>query len=314
MDLKGILGDLLTLEVNTIIKDGMTANKMPPLPFALLDIASDYGAALAERRVNVSLYFAPSRQECWKMLEGTPHDARAREVFAKMHPGKKPDGAGLLDYVNDLWPVLDVRPVPRLLSQATTFSMEKVDNGWETFERLRIAANHACEHFPDGHDRVVLMRIVGSCSRLKYILQGLTQRPPTSLANPKRSWFSRTDSDGETIEYATLADLVPKTRNQLLSAGLRHKRIPRLLNSDDLSLVRKAWEVGTECVLMQTCVQIDGDVVTRISEELLTEELEKRELIINAHKRSVEIGLSHWQALVKVASELVGNAFRKLVG
>ena len=34
--------DLLTLEVNTIVKDNMTARKMPPIPLALLEVAADY--------------------------------------------------------------------------------------------------------------------------------------------------------------------------------------------------------------------------------------------------------------------------------
>jgi hypothetical protein len=309
----GIFEDLLNIEVNTIIKVSMTAEKMPPLPFALLDIISDYGSTLAELRVNHPPYFAPSRQQCWKQLEGTPHDARAREVFALVHPGKKPDGVELLDYVNDLWPVLGADKPPPLAPAPIDFSMSKVDNGWETFERLRIAALDACEHIQEGHDHVMLMRIAGSCARLKYILQGLRQRPPVAPANAKRSWWSR-DTGEELVEFATLAELIPKSRNQLLSAGLRHKRIPKLLNSDDLTLVRKAWEVGTEMVLMQTIVQIDGDVLTRISEQLLEETVQKRDLIMNTHRSSVEIGLGHWQSLVKVAAELVGDAFRKLAG
>ena len=34
--------DLLTLEVNTVVKDNMTARKMPPIPIALLEIAAEY--------------------------------------------------------------------------------------------------------------------------------------------------------------------------------------------------------------------------------------------------------------------------------
>lgn len=307
----GIFEDLLNIEVNTIIKDSMTAEKMPPLPFALLDIISDYGSALAKLHVDHQPYFAPSRQECWKMMQGTAHEARAREVWEVVHPGKKPGPGELLDYVNDLWPVLGADKPPPLLTRPVEFSMAKIDNGWETFERLRIAALDASQHITTGHDRVVLNRIVGSCARLKYMIQGLQQKPPTVPAQAKRQWFSREEPE-DPVEYATLAELVPKSRNQLLSAGLRHKRIPKLLNSDDMTLVRKAWEVGVECVLMQTVVQIDGDVLTRISEELLEEEVEKRDLIIATHKRSVDIGLSHWQSLVRVAADLVGDTFRKL--
>jgi hypothetical protein len=311
----GIFEDLLNIEVNTIVKHSMTAEKMPPLPFALLDIIQDYGEALSELRIDLTPYFAPSRELCWGQMQGTEHEAKAREAYRVVHGSSKQPAEGeLLDYVNDLWLVFANETPPPLAAEPTIFSMSRIDNGWDTFERLRIAALDASEHISDGHPRVVINRIVGSCARLKYMVQGLQQRPPAS-PEPLRSWRARKPSTEDPVEYATLADLIPKTRNQLLSAGLRHKRIPRLLKSDDLALVRKAWEVGVECVLMQTCVQIDGDVLTRISEELLNEcTVDKRGMIMEAHKRSVELGLSHWRALVQVAAELVGDAMRKLVG
>jgi hypothetical protein len=311
----GIFEDLLNIEVNTIVKHSMTAEKMPPLPFALLDIIQDYGEALAELRIDLTPYFAPSRAACWQQMQGTEHEAKARAVYTTVHGASKQPAQGeLLDYVNDLWPVFANETPPPLAAVPIGFSMADKDNGWDTFERLRIAALDASSHITEGHPRVVVNRIVGSCARLKYMVQGLQQRPPVSPEQP-RPWRSRKAPTEETIEYATLADLIPKTRNQLLSAGLRHKRVPRLLKSDDLALVRKAWEVGVECVIMQTSVQIDGDVLTRISEELLREkEASKRDLIMDAHKRSVEIGLSHWRALVQVAAELVGDAMRKLTG
>jgi hypothetical protein len=309
----GIFEDLLNIEVNTIVKHSMTAEKMPPLPFALLDIISDYGSALSAMRIDLTPYFAPSREQCWAHLSGTEHEAQARGCYATVHgPSKQPAEGELLDYVNDLWPVFGKATPPPLAAEPINFSMSRMDNGWDTFERLRIAALDANQHIPEGHDRVVVSRIVGSCARLKYMIQGLQQRPPAA-PEQTRSWRARKPDD--LVDHATLAELIPRTRNQLLSAGLRHKRVPRLLKSDDLATVRKAWEVGVECVLIQTCVQIDGDVVTRISEELLREgAVEKSGMIMDAHKRSVDIGLAHWRALVQVAAELVGSAFRKLVG
>jgi hypothetical protein len=313
MDREGLFEDLLNIEVNTIVKAGMTAEKMPPLPFALLDIISDYGHALAALRIDLAPYFAQSREQCWEKIAGTEHEANARAVYRLVHgESKQPAEGELFDYVNDLWPVFGRETPPSLAAGPTDFSMARMDNGWDTFERLRIAALDANQYIPNGMDRIVVNRIVGSCARLKYMVQGLQQRPP---APPEQARTWRRRSTDEPVEYATLAELIPMSRNQLLSGGLRQKRIPRLLKSDDLAIVRKAWEVGCECVLMQTVVQIDGDVVTRISEELLAAGNDRtRDMIMDAHKRSVEIGLSHWRSLVQVAAELVGDAFRRLVG
>lgn len=294
-----LLEGLLNIEVNTIVKHSMTAEKMPPLPFALLDIIGEYGSALDKLGVDLQPYFATKREDLWQALqdtkEGPDYAKQALAAYRIVHADKNatPDSdEQLLDYVNDLWPVLSAKPGPPVASALGWFSMEFMDNGWETFERLRFAAKHAREHITGGPESVVLDRITGSCARLKYILQGLQQHPP----------------EAKSVEFATLAQLIPQSRNQLLGAGLRNKKMPSLLSSQDLTLVRKTWEVGVECVLMQTCVQIDGDVLTRISEELLREgAAQRREMIVNAHERSVEIGLRQWQALVHTAVELVAK-------
>src|SRR5688572_13435359 len=78
MDLNEILGDLLTLEVNTIIKDGMTANKMPVLPFALLDILNAYSGVLRGFGVDLQPYFAHDRQQLWSALDKLAKDGDAK--------------------------------------------------------------------------------------------------------------------------------------------------------------------------------------------------------------------------------------------
>ena len=43
-----VASDLLTIEVNTIIKPCMTARKMPPPPIALSDVAGTYANYLEQ--------------------------------------------------------------------------------------------------------------------------------------------------------------------------------------------------------------------------------------------------------------------------
>ncbi len=58
-DLTGTARSLLNIEVNTIVRECMTAEPMPPLPHALLDIAGDYARELCSQGVNLPAYFAP---------------------------------------------------------------------------------------------------------------------------------------------------------------------------------------------------------------------------------------------------------------
>jgi hypothetical protein len=57
-DLTGTARSLLNIEVNTIVRDNMTAEPMPPLPHALLDIAADYARELCALGVDLPAYFA----------------------------------------------------------------------------------------------------------------------------------------------------------------------------------------------------------------------------------------------------------------
>jgi len=57
-DLTGTARNLLNIEANTIVRDNMTAEPMPPLPHALLDIAGDYARELGALGVDVPAYFA----------------------------------------------------------------------------------------------------------------------------------------------------------------------------------------------------------------------------------------------------------------
>jgi hypothetical protein len=56
-DLTRTARSLLDIEVNTIIRDNMTAEPMPPLPHALIDIAQDYADAMSAMGVDMPRAF-----------------------------------------------------------------------------------------------------------------------------------------------------------------------------------------------------------------------------------------------------------------
>jgi hypothetical protein len=300
MDLKEILGDLLTLEVNTIIKDGMTANKMPVLPFALLDILNAYAARLASFGVDLEPYFAHSREQLGAALDEKVKngDAKAKKLIDEAavayqtirgEPVSEQTAAQLFDYLADLWPVLDRTKLPSMKTREEYWK-DNLTNGWDSFERLRIAANECRD---DGkHSKsegVMLTRIIGNCSRLKFIVQGVQRNP-------------------EVWSYC-----IPKTRKALLMGDMHGKGVPLdQLGTQHQATIRKIWEVGTEEIVVQTSIQIDGDVLTRISPELLEQHSQMvRELILAAHRESIGTSLSYWKLLIEVAQQLSKLLFRK---
>jgi hypothetical protein len=61
---------LLNLEINTIVRDNMTGEPMPPVPHALLDIASDYAIVLCALGVDLPGYFNPEAGDPSQIVPG----------------------------------------------------------------------------------------------------------------------------------------------------------------------------------------------------------------------------------------------------
>jgi hypothetical protein len=74
-------------------------------------------------------------------------------------------------------------------------------------------------------------------------------------------------------------------------------------------LVRKVWDIGTEIVLLQTGVQVDGDVVTRISPAI---EDSQRDFLLSLHGQSVKTALGQWKALFDLVTTLISTLGKTL--
>jgi hypothetical protein len=195
------------------------------------------------------------------------------------------------------------------------FDVGSIGNGWISFEILRIISIHVHDHADDfgltPDQMTILMRIRRNSEQLKYIVKSLQLNNATIL---KPSLWrrlvnrvkGRSFSDNN---YFKWSDVLDKKCKELLRSELRTKRIPlSLVALEDLTFIRKAWELNTERVMAQTTIQVDGDVVTRISRNLLSEEYAgKRDVILHGHKQSTELCLAHWQGMVDVAVGLAGE-------
>ena len=72
---------------------------------------------------------------------------------------------------------------------------------------------------------------------------------------------------------------------------------PIPFEAEQLIRLRKINEIGTETIAMQTCVQLDGDVVTRVHPKYaltnsITEEIQK------IHSEGLQISIQRWQDIV----------------
>ncbi len=109
--------------------------------------------------------------------------------------------------------------------------------------------------------------------------------------------------DDETIEMQCL---------RIIDASGKIAKIMDELNggseftSDHIVKIRKIWELGLDVVIMQTGVQLDGDVFVRIHPKYATPEYQT---LFKIHHDSVDIAVSFWQELVGIVIDF----FQKII-
>jgi hypothetical protein len=240
--------DLVSIEVNTILKENMTAARMPGVAAALLEIADRYLDWLHRFRVHLEPVWAaqrPTGDAAWPRL-----------------PAPDPNAIRV--------------PMPSPL----TFGL--------TFERLGEIARQLGERPSDvpvpgvtGADRFVLHRIERNCTALSALL----------MRHP--GYADREVSVGD--------------------AEIDADSFAPPMTTRDLLIVRKIWEVGTEEIVAQTVVTLDGDVTSRLGRRLTDAAGitgEARTLVMALHDRSLDTAMGNWHALARAAASVVSGIVR----
>ncbi|HET9932580.1 MAG TPA: hypothetical protein VFQ35_17880 [Polyangiaceae bacterium] len=223
--LENLINDLFSLEVNTIVKQGMMATKMPNAAHALIDLAIDYSVTLC--RLGAENPMPGDSEASYRVF----HDIR--EVASKR--------ARVIQGLSEDKELAKTQ-MPKALSDR------------------------------ESADVLLLCRIRDTCDQLKQIFA----KSPGGEATR----FDRGSANDFRPEQLPLTD-----RQRLV--------------------LRKAWELGTEVVVLQTSVTLDGDVVSRIHPDYA--EPEKRGYL-EAHQRGVDTSIAFWKTLVGIVRSLFGRA------
>jgi hypothetical protein len=76
------------------------------------------------------------------------------------------------------------------------------------------------------------------------------------------------------------------------------------LQPDDLTMVCKMWEVGVEKVVMQSVIQLDGDVITRIQRRYAEQD---QRHVFEFHKMSVDLSVRFWGVMANTVAVFLGS-------
>ncbi|MEN7548263.1 hypothetical protein AAG747_10120 [Rapidithrix thailandica] len=84
--------------------------------------------------------------------------------------------------------------------------------------------------------------------------------------------------------------------------------VPFDLEAQELVLIRKAWELGVEEIVMQTLIQLDGDVITRIKPEIAQS---GKSALHKVHNESITVSVNFWKELVGIVRNFVTGFVKK---
>jgi hypothetical protein len=88
-----------------------------------------------------------------------------------------------------------------------------------------------------------------------------------------------------------------------------HQR-PFPLTLDEMMLIRKLWELGLEEIAMQTVIQADGDIITRLHPTSMAASAQS---LRDMHRESMQVSVAFWRELVGMVEALVGLLARRLL-
>ena len=278
---------LLTLEINTVEKEGMSAQKMPTAPNAMIEIAQTYWNFLCQKATDFGL----SGQELpkWANTLSKSFDW-GREPFPQPKgrdrpiadttgeprpPGydplflKDPPATVTLDVLDNL------REIATWMAEMQLRTLAVAEGEGALFASLRDKlsdddrrdARAAARKFRP-EERAIFHRIRRNCDQFKEIAR--------RCGGP----IERVTSE----EAFTPAELVQ---------------------------IRKAWDIGTELILMQTVIQIDGDVVNRFQRGM--DDPSKAQLQA-LHAGAVDLSFKYWRWLIDTLGQIAGTAVSTLLG
>ncbi|HHG85599.1 MAG TPA: hypothetical protein ENJ82_12700 [Bacteroidetes bacterium] len=249
--------DLVSLEVNTIVKENISGGKMPGNHHALIDISHAFRQKLID--LGAKLNDAALTKEMARNVlkkEGSPTVVFEKYGLKKVSNLREFASGRLHGYGGFS---LFRKHAVLLLKDLK----KEVDAAGSTLESRKKA--------------LMLIRIKDMCDQLKHLLMDA------------KSPFSRTDL--LEMEKGNSIDLKPL-----------------ILTSTQLTVLRKIWEIQTEVIVMQSIMQLDGDVLNRVNPDYL-KNIKTSKVLFEMHNRGLTTSLGFWGELV----DLVKHFFSAFV-
>ena len=241
--------DLTHLEVNTIIKDEMSASKAPASPRMILhELSEKFHFKLVDLGKKYYQIIGTSGEKGEELFRGNPvYKGSAYNSFREFSHRAQEASIRLSENENLIKGV---------------FPAEEI---------------HA--------DLKMLMRIKAISDDVRSILMTVDseKEKPDGV-----NWLYKFDNPAIVNKFRTLS-------------SAEAKKMELKLDLRQLMLFKKANDIGTERVVLQTIIGIDGDVTTRISQAFADKPL----IFVNeVHHEAINISVRFWESLVNIVVKL----------
>jgi hypothetical protein len=333
--MQAIRSSLMTLEINTVTSTAdLSAQKMPEVPLAMHALIQAYSNYLSDSGFPITVGLLKASAQWIVELKRLETNAQA-------------DASTTLQNQLKSWPWAPPRKftdmevqagLDRIGSPNPAWSAEPADdptNGAETFAALKWAAwagmqtLRAGGRLDGGGDSAVLSRIFATCKQMQEVALRLEQQHDPSPGG-FLGFFSRQPKLQDSIlksgermlkmmptadPQATETDsrLFGGTVQQTYESLFRHPRPVFNIDPDLTILIRKAWDLGTKSVRMQTVLQIDGDV-SQIIGPFTADQREERDFLVALHANAVKQSVTQWRNFVEVLGALLKGAASFVTG
>jgi hypothetical protein len=260
--------DLLDLEINTIIKQDMSAVKMPAQRRqALYELSKIYHLKLQELNVRDPI--------CWQYA--------GLRSFGELRDRAK---RGIEQLNNKL----------ASAPQEDQSKIQKIQEDIKMLERIQDQSINIVDMFYTLRERVK--------EQMQTNQQGYRDVPshiPLQELEDKQ-------------KRGELQPAAPHTDSEMWNNDITRSRMNQLddldLTPQQVTLLRKAWEIGTEKIILLTVIQIDGDVTTRLSEGFAKN---PNPMLLQIHNDSIATAMRFWSNLVQTLANIAGKAFEAIV-
>lgn len=304
---KDIVKDLFNIEVNTILRDNISAQKMPNPRHALVDIGKEYFESLRKMEQSYRAFLRESGLE--QIESGEVEFDVMRQEWGFYTQDEIDSGIPRDNRVR-----LVVQPLVR--DQLGGFAALDVMRMWAD----RFLDDPQSERYLTNTQISILPRIKDNADMLKGMLSTICRRDSKlkekGLAKELEKIPRAKLTPNTVVELSQQLDLertLVLTNQYTRSEIVNDESIPPLpVKDSELVLVRKVWELGTEVIAMQTIIQVDGDVITRLNPSFMDEK--KYPDLKTHHNDGVAIALKYWGDLITIAKELVLAIGRGVTG